>query len=203
MIVRAKYGLGATLMIILAACSAASKTETHAKNSDAQSSNTPIEDVAEEPKPTPAKTPPMLTETDQLMLEQAQNACRNSDFKSFFEALLRSKPVRLRYFEKPITTETGIRSVDDYAFPFEIVDYNYVTSTSRRKGPAEWEYVKLEYNEAQDERYSVDWTRIDFGANGNDEGETPEDDKEYGPPGRLLFYPTNECWTLIEDNIFE
>jgi hypothetical protein len=48
-----------------------------------------------------------------------------------------------------------------------------------------------------------DWVRIDFGKNGNYEGETPEDDTTYAAHGQMLFYPTKECWALMENVVFE
>lgn len=143
--------------------------------------------------------PAPLSETDRMMLDQAKTACANADFRPFFEAALRTQAVRERYFTGPITTASGQKSVSDYRFPIEIMDFSYIASGSAARGPNKWEYVKLEFNQAQDERYSVDWVRIDFGPNGNDEGETPEDDREYGPRGQLLFKPTAECWTLTDD----
>ncbi len=201
MIARAKYGLGATLMIVLTACSVASKTETPAENLVVQGSDGPLEDVADESKPSPAKAPLALTATDRLMLEQAERSCKSGEVKSFLEAALRSKPVRLRYFIKPVKTAMGIRSVESYSFPFQIMDYNYVTAESVEKAPGDREYVQLDINQAQDERFRVDWIRIDFGKNGNDEGETPDDDKTYGPQGFLIFAPTAKCWTLVEDGV--
>ena len=142
-----------------------------------------------------------LSETDRLMLDQAKTACKNADFKQFFEAVLRAQAVRERYFPAPIQTASRKVAVSEYRFPIQIMDYSYIVAGSEQRGPNNWEYVKLEFNQAQDERYRVDWVRVDFGPNGDDEGATPEDDREYGPRGYLLFYPTKECWTLVEDGV--
>lgn len=184
----------------LAACSVAGSPDSEAslKRDEVNTAK----QKAEAPAIPPEKTEPIaLTETDRIMLEQAERACKSDDFKSFLEAALRSKPVRLAYFTSPITTATGMQPVVRYSFPIQILDYNYVTSETAGIASGEREYVQLEFNQAQDERYRVDWVRIDFGKNGNDEGETPEDDKTYGPHGFLIFKPTTDCWTLVEDGV--
>ncbi len=205
MTAKSKFKLGMTVILgvaILSACSDASAPQSQTDASPEQRVGNAIVEAAPVPAAPPARpAPAALTETDRMMLEQAASACKNGEFKPFLEAALRSKPVRLRYFTKPVNTATGARPVESYSFPFQIMDYNYVTVGSVEKAPRAWEYVQLDINQAQDERVSVDWVRIDFGKNGNDEGETPEDDKTYGPRGQLLFYPTNECWTLLEDGI--
>lgn len=151
----------------------------------------------------PTKSEPALTETDRIMLKQAEAACQSDEFTSFFEAAVRSRQVRARYFASPIKTETWIRSVDSYSFPFEIMDHSYVVLGSAEKDSNDWQYVQLDFNQAQDERYRVDWVRINYGPNGNDAGATPEDDKLYGPRGYLIFKPTAECWALVEEGIEE
>lgn len=196
----AKLGLSLASLIAtigLAACSAAGSTDSEAS----MVRDAVKQKAAPAVKPPATSKPAALTETDRIMLEQAERACKSDDFKSFLEAALRSKPVRLAYFTSPIATATGMQSVVRYRFPIQILDYNYVTSDSAEKASGEREYVQLEFNQAQDERYRVDWVRIDFGKNGNDEGETPEDDKTYGPHGFLIFKPTTDCWTLVEDGV--
>ena len=199
----AKFVLGFAVLIGaagLAACSATGPPDTEAplKRDEANAA----EQTAKAPVfPSKEVEPVSLTETDRIMLEQAEQACKRDDFKSFLEATLRSKPVRLTYFTSPIATATGMQPVDRYNFPIQMLDYNYVTTASAAKVSGEREYVQLEINQAQDERYRVDWVRIDFGKNGNDEGETPEDDKTYGPQGYLIFKPTAKCWTLVEDGV--
>lgn len=163
-----------------------------------------LEEASEQSVPVKAPDipkPAALSETDRLMLDQAKTACKNADFKQFFEAVLRAQPVRERYFPAPIQTASRKVAVSEYRFPIQIMDYSYIVAGSEQRGPNNWEYVKLEFNQAQDERYRVDWVRVDFGPNGDDEGATPEDDREYGPRGYLLFYPTKECWTLVEEGV--
>ena len=184
----------------LAACSATGSPDTEAPlkrdkaNTAEQTAKAPV-------SPSKVAEPVSLTETDTIMLEQAEQACKRGYFKSFLEATLRSKPVRLTYFTSPIATATGVQPVDRYNFPIQMLDYNYVTTASAAKASGEREYVQLNINQAQDERFRVDWIRIDFGKNGNDEGETPEDDKTYGPEGFLIFEPTAKCWKLVEDGV--
>lgn len=153
--------------------------------------------------PIPAAKPTILSDSDQIVLRLAADACKHRYFKQFFQAAVRSKEVRLRHFNTPIDTQAGKRTNDEYAFPFEMMDYSYVTASpagkSSQEREQEREYVHLEFNYAHDGRVRVDWVRVDFGKNGNDEGETPEDDREYGPRGYLLFYPTADCWTLSQD----
>jgi hypothetical protein len=205
MTAKSKFGRCMAALMGVASLSACSEAAAPQSQPDASPEprigNTVVEAALEPAAPPATPTSAPLTETDKMMLEQAKGACKNGEVKSFLEAALRSKPVRLRYFTKPIKTATGIRTVESYSFPFQIMDYNYVTTESVEKAPGDWEYVQLDINQAQDERFRVDWVRIDFGKNGNDEGETPEDDKTYGPQGYLIFEPTADCWTLVEDGI--
>lgn len=205
MIARAEWKLSLAAMIGvagLAACSQASAPQSQTGASAEQGAGNAAVQAAAVPAAQPTRPEPAaLTETDTMMLEQAEGACKSGDFKPFFEAALRSRPVRLRYFTKPIKTAAGTRAAESYGFPFQIMDYNYVTAGSAAKASRDREYVQLEINQAQDERIRIDWVRIDFGTNGNDEGETPEDDKTYGPQGYLIFAPTADCWTLVEDGI--
>ncbi len=199
----AKLGLSLASLIAtigLAACSAAGSTDSEA-SMKRDEVGAVKKKAAPAVKPPATSKPAALTETDRIMLEQAERACKSDDFKSFLEAALRSKPVRLAYFTSPIATKTGMQSAVRYNFPIQILDYNYVTSDSSGMTSGEREYVQVEFNQAQDERYRVDWVRVDFGKNGNDEGETPEDDKTYGPHGFLIFKPTTDCWTLVEDGV--
>ena len=200
---KSKFVLSLAVLIGMAgltACSVAGSpdSETPLKRDEANATK----QTAQAPVNPPEKTEPVaLTETDRIMLDQAESACKSDDFKPFLEAALRSKPVRLAYFTSPITTATGMQPVGRYNFPIQMLDYNYVTSETAGMASGEREYVQLEFNQAQDERYRVDWVRVDFGKNGNDEGETPEDDKTYGPQRYLIFKPTAKCWTLVEDGV--
>ena len=56
-----------------------------------------LEEASEQSVPVKAPDipkPAALSETDRLMLDQAKTACKNADFKQFFEAVLRAQPVR-------------------------------------------------------------------------------------------------------------
>jgi hypothetical protein len=147
-----------------------------------------------------------LNDADRTMLEQAKVACKNDDFKSFFQAAIYSKPVRARYFTSSIKTGDGPQSGKNYSFPFEMMDTYFVTADSVNRAREDWENVVLDINQASDNRVRVDWVRIDYGPGGNDPGADDggaqlADDKEYGPRGYLLFYPTDICWALVEDGI--
>lgn len=194
-------GLPLFALAVLAACTGAEPVHEKGQNGPDAAKATSAAKTATQPNDVPPAAEEPLSETDRLILDQAKTACKNSDFKQFFEAVLRSQPVRERYFSNPIQTASRKVAVSEYRFPIQIMDYSYIVAGSDLRGPNNWEYVKLEFNQAQDERYRVDWVRVDFGPNGDDEGATPEDDREYGPRSYLLFYPTKECWTLVEEGI--
>jgi hypothetical protein len=195
-----------TAPVVLSACSGGSTPEKQAEAKARASDSEAATEIAGAPEASQPKSQPVLTETDSIMLKQAEKACRNSEFRSFFEATLRSKPVRERYFTTPIKTEQGERLADSYNFPFQIVDTYYVTTNTASRTPKDWEHAVLDINQASDNRVRVDWVRIDYGPGGNDEGADDggaqlADDKEYGPRGYLLFYPTHDCWELVKDGV--
>jgi hypothetical protein len=148
-----------------------------------------------------AATEVSLNESDQRTLKQADLACKNRDFMSFFAAALRSHSVRRRYFTSPIKTAKGDQLVDSYSFPFQLVDTYYVSTDSLGRGPADWGNVILNVDQARGNR-----VRIDYGPGGNDPGLDDGgaqllNDKEYGPRGYLLFFPAKDCWTPVEEGV--
>lgn len=192
-------GLPLLASAFLAACAAAEPADESRRTGQDEAKASAVSKLGSGPDGLPPAAAEHLTETDALMLSQAEAACKASDFTAFFEAMLRSRAARLRYFEARIRTPEGLTDVGDYRFPIELIDQSFIIAGSAANGPDNWEYVKLEFNQAQDERYRVDWVRVDLGPNGDDEGATPEDDREYGKRGYLLFRPTTACWTLAEE----
>mgnify|MGYP003430849543 CR=1 FL=1 len=140
---------------------------------------------------------------------QAEAACKNYEFNSFFEAFLRSDKVRAKYSAGQVAkvrdgvseTVAGSAYRD---FPLGMLEYSWVTADSVRKNeaglPPPYEYVELEINVAGDRRARVDWVRMGYKNGSPDEG-GEEDDRTgaYGKPGYLLFYPTDACWELVQD----
>ncbi len=137
------------LALSLGGCSEQpASAETAAKQAAAEPAAPPPSAKA----PARNSAPAPLSETDRMMLEQAKTACANADFKPFFEAALRTQAVRERYFTGPIATASGRKPASEYRFPIEIMDFSYIAAGSAARGPNKWEYVKLEFNQAQDER---------------------------------------------------
>ena len=196
------HAASALASLLIAGCSAPTTTASQIDAAEEK-----VSSIAASAKiqtaPIPAARRTILSDSDQIVLKLAADACKHRNFKQFFAAAVRSTEVRLLYFNTPVDTQAGKRTAKEYAFPIHMMDYSYVTASSAVRSSQEREYVHLEFNYAQDERVRVDWVRVDYGKNGNDEGETPEDDREYGPRGYLLFYPTTDCWTLAQDALAE
>lgn len=153
-----------------------------------------------------------LTESDKLLLEMAEAACRQNDFSGFVAAYARSPIVRARHTaaniqhgqsgaSKPVTRD---RYLAGNLFPITMIDTYWITSESRRAfdaadGDAQLLVIaQLETNMASDRRARVDWVsgRMDYDPQ-IDEGEGTF--VQTGPGGYLLFYSTKDCWELVED----
>ncbi|QIG53706.1 hypothetical protein G6N82_05655 [Altererythrobacter sp. BO-6] len=153
-----------------------------------------------------------LTESDKLLLEMAEAACRQNDFTGFVAAYARSPILRARHTaasvqhgqpgaSKPVTRD---RYLAGNLFPITMIDTYWVTSDSRRAfdaadGDAQLLVIAApDINVASDGRARVDWVsgRMDYDPQIN-EGEGSF--VQTGPGGYLLFYPTKDCWELVED----
>ena len=149
-----------------------------------------------------------LTESDILSLETAGKSCERRDFRTFFDSFIRSPAVRDRYTAATITmtTKGSTRRVarDRYFdFPIALRDYTYIAKSSEGAGPNESEYLRLNFNTANDNRQRIDWVRVRYAGNGNDGDGTAKIEGTIGLPGYLLFNPTKECWELIQDTVYE
>jgi hypothetical protein len=160
--------------------------------------------------PQVAKNGPKQTESeiDRFWLETAATACENGEFKSFFEAFVRSVAVRNRHMADPIAILANRKSIKlalaRYVdFPIAMADYTFVSKASEHAGPNKQEYLHLTFNQSQSSRYRVDWVRIRYAGNGNDADGEAEIAGTYGKPGFLIFEPTQTCWRLIEDNVHD
>lgn len=157
--------------------------------------------------PQVAKNGPKQTESenDRFWLETAATACENGEFKSFFEAFVRSVAVRNRHLADPIAIIANGESIElartlYVDFPIAMSDYTFVSKASEHVGPNKQEYLHLTFNQSHNSRYRVDWVRIRYAGNGNDADGEAEIAGTYGKPGFLIFEPTQTCWRLVEDN---
>ena len=149
----------------------------------------------------------ILTENDRNWIDQAANACKNREFKSLFEAFVRSAAVRDLYTADPITLSTKgeVRRLPRaryFDFPIAMQDYRFISKNSEGAGP-NVENVRLTFNQSQDDKHRIDWVRVRYGGVGNDAEGEAEIIGTYGLPGYLIFEPTDTCWRLIEDSVYE
>lgn len=161
---------------------------------------------------------PALSESDSIILEMAQSACREGNPSAFFGAFARSGSVRERYTGASVTVgRTGKtrkisrqKYVERDLFPITMMDYFYVTSDAGRgletEGgePDAQRYVQLEISEASDRRLVVEWLPGIFEKDLTPPPPNLEDGlgelvQETGSGGRLLFLPTDDCWELVAD----
>lgn len=209
---------------LLAACgnaeaeSAADETETASGDGQAakppavREANTAGTDGADD---RPRRT---MTESDRLSLDMAQGACRSGDFGQFLRAYGGSWAVRDRYTAAKVNygQQGGSRAMprQQYLgqnnFPLSPIDFYWGTADSYRNfeangdDPSKLVYVELEFNTASDNRRRVDWTPGIFEAHVDTTGKEFGDGlgelvEQTGPGGYLLFYPTDDCWELVED----
>jgi hypothetical protein len=138
--------------------------------------------------------------------EISSATCRPSDFRSFFEQLLRTSTFRKSHLAPIVQQRRGrvVRSIPRAQYnrlPITLMDNYYVTTQSAAGDPRNWEIVKLDINMAQDERVRVDWVRVKRdGRIEGDEGPRTKD-VEYGPRGYLIFAPAGACWQLTNDGV--
>ena len=146
------------------------------------------------------------TENDRQWIEEAANACKNREFTSLFAAFVRSAAVRDLYTADPITLSTKgeVRRLPRaryFDFPIAMQDYRFISKNS--EGGPNVEYVRLTFNQSQGDKHRIDWVRVRYGGVGDDAEGEAEIIGTYGLPGYLIFEPTDTCWRLIEDSIYE
>lgn len=152
--------------------------------------------------------PPAEDETDKLALTAAETACKSEDFRSFFEAYVRSQAVRDAYTAAAVTvskdgtaTETPKAAYD--AFPIGMIDYYWVSKASETAvladPSAELEHLKMQFNQSQTNIWRVDWVRVRYDGKSEGGDDLGNETGTYGDPGYLLFNPTAACWELAQD----
>lgn len=157
-----------------------------------------------------------LAEWERQQLEQAALACQSRSYKELFWAMIQSVAVREKYAAPQIDYEergensemrkSAIPKESYDKFPIQMFDFYWKATVPAKPGDKD-EYVVMEFNQSQSNQISVDWTRVHYrgqSAGGDDLG-TPFDldGKPYRPgrrvDGRLLLYPTKDCWELVAD----
>ncbi len=188
----------------------------------------PVGKAVADDKASPAAATPVAAgvpdETDTIMLASAASACKTEDYKAFFDAMIASPAVRRKYSAAAIEfgrfdasripyaaiEEKQIAAVDYSVFPIKMVDYYRKSVVPAHLGDTD-EYVMLQINQSQDNRISVEWTRVHFdGKSDGGDGLGNAfglDGQPYAAGGRtdgqLLLYPTATCWELVTDNRYE
>ena len=149
----------------------------------------------------------VVTKNDRYWIDEAAKACKNREFKSLFVAFVRSAAVRERYTADPITLSTKGKVRQSpraryFDFPVAMKDYTFISKNSEGAEP-NVEYVRLTFNQSQNDKHRIDWVRVRYGGIGNDAEGEAEIIGTYGLPGYLIFEPTVSCWRLIEDSVYE
>jgi hypothetical protein len=139
---------------------------------------------------------------------QAEKACVDEDLPTLFNAMAVSDPVMRQYLAKSVTLSDaeGVLSVhfNEYdALPIAMLDYSYVTRRSfeawQKDAAAPLDYVSVEFNQSQDNRWRLDWAQLSGPP--NEGGEASEQPQPTGRAGYLLFFPTQSCWELVQDHL--
>ncbi len=215
--------LGLLLLMILGIC--ACKEDRLAEAALNEASPTRMEAPREDPAyvapghvGSPAPQTPEQNDSDSISLKFAQSACRERDPKALFMAYTQSRAVRERYTGVRVTVgrtdkTTKIsrqRYLELEHYPLATIDYFYVTSEAGRASENVGDerdarrYVQLEINQAGDRRFVVEWLPGIFEKDLTPPPPDLEDGlgrlvQETGSGGRLLFFPTDDCWELVAD----
>ena len=150
-----------------------------------------------------------LSPSDRINLDQAENACMNGDYRTFFNAFAQSAAVREKYSAARITrsvlnahgkviSSQTLRPEEYRTFPVLLIDYDYKPAKPSRAGDAE-EYLDLQFNQSQNNDISVEWSRIHYdgqSAGGDDRGNPLDADGKLVPPGTHQ-YPEGQLLSLI------
>lgn len=155
-----------------------------------------------------AQDAPQRVETanDRYWIDEAAKACKNREFTSLFAAFVRSAAVRDLYTADPITLSTKgeVRRLPRaryFDFPIAMQDYRFISKNS--EGGPNVEYLRLTFDQSQGDKHRIDWVRVRYGGIGNDAEGEAEIIGTYGLPGYLIFEPTDTCWQLTEDSVYE
>lgn len=158
---------------------------------------------------------------DAPFFNDAASACKAEDYRAFVDAVIASPAVRRKYSAATIDVARFDASRSPYRllearkvaaaeyrdFPIRMVDHYRKSVVPLRPGDTN-EHVILEFNQSQDNRISVEWTRVHYDGKsdgGDDLGRAfGLDGQPYEAGGRtdgqLLLYPTATCWELVADN---
>jgi hypothetical protein len=156
-----------------------------------------------------------------LVLDRATSACRDGDFKAFFDLFVRADTVRqvftaptvvvTRYWTDGRPPERSETPGDAFrSFPIRVEDVYWRPAASVTEA-SEDEYLLLEFDESQGEVFAVSWTRVRYDGQtegGDDLGDallpdgTPLQMVSL-PDGKLVFRPFEDCWRLVADERFD
>lgn len=209
--------LAATLLLPAILLGACQESEARSPKASMPDKVAPIRQAASPERPVTAAN--THSESDRILLEMADNACKARAYRSLFAAMARSKAVREKYSAAKI--EYGLlgpegkiisRRVYDKAnyrdFPVKLIDYNYKPAAPLMPGDDD-EYLDIQINQSQSDEISVEWARIHYV--GEPVGEAPGEPvdingKRLEPgdhpvaEGQLIFRPTADCWQLTDDH---
>lgn len=153
---------------------------------------------------------------EQQQVSQAQQACKNSDYKAFFGLMVQSEAVR-RHFtaEKVEYAEVDARGAGRSTFilreaydrfPIRMVDFQWRSARPLRPGDTD-EHVITVMTRSSTNHVAIEWTRVHYRApfKGEESLGTPYDldGKRYNAErpghGKLLLLPVGDCWQLSAD----
>jgi hypothetical protein len=207
------------LTLLLPVCVLGACGESQANSSEADRSVKLAQGASTTPSKRTATPTQVLSDSDRISLDQASNACKTEDYRTFFNAFANSKAVRQKYSAAKIRyavlgphgekiSERNFDAASYPHFPVKMLDYYYKPVKPARAGDAD-EYLDLQFNQSQSNDFSVEWSRIHYDgqSDGGDDLGNPLDAN--GKPiskgthpdqeGQLLFHPTADCWEFSED----
>ena len=153
---------------------------------------------------------------EQLRVQQAEQACKESNYKAFFSLMVQSEVVRRKFTAEKVeyseigargsTRNTVIARLDYDRFPIRMLDYQWRSARPLKPGDDQ-EQIVAELSTDQSGRVTVEWTRVHYRAPLKGEGSlgTPYDldGKRYNAArpghGRLVLSPAGNCWQLSAD----
>lgn len=207
--VRSSTLLGAALFLTAGCGNNASSAIPPESNRQAESGASEVPQAPSPERSTAVR--PELSESDRLIRQLIERACKNGDAKGFVDAFIASAAVRRSYlapvvfFSEPgVSQPIRIDAADYDRFPLEMFDY-YRRPVQPR---GEDEYVKIVLDQSQDNRIAVEWIRVRYEGDVGDGDSLGTPYKLDGQPyradtgstdGKFLFEPADGCWQLSAD----
>lgn len=154
-------------------------------------------------------------EMEQRQIAQAELACKAGNEKGFFHALIQSAAARARFTAHVVdfiesdgrgeARSFKIAGAHYDRFPIRMVDYDWKATSPVKPGDND-EYIVMAFRKSEQNRISVEWTRVHYRGAGDGDGRGNPydlDGKPYNPArpghGRIVLLPKEGCWEIAAD----